>query len=167
MLEYAYMPENRVEADKYLKMAEKTLNNMNLYSKASKMIESSLHLNEGFSLLKKAADDGCIDAMKLYAYHLYNGLNGILIINKKESAKYFRMTADLGDTESTLKYAKIIDSGDGVKIDRKMSAKYFKMAADNGNVFAMYQYSKKVHEADGVKKDIKEQYKYLKMAEFR
>lgn len=111
-------------------------------------------------MLKQASDDGCVDAMSYYANCLSTGTNG-LRMNKKESEKYFKKAADLGDADSMLKFAFLVDSGEGVEIDRKESAKYFKLAADNGNVFAMYQYSKKVHTADGVKKVLKEEFKYL------
>lgn len=153
---------NIKEAEKYRKMAEKNECNMILYLKGLELIEESHNIDAGFAMMKQAADDGCIDAMRMYATYLSTG-HKCLKMNKKESSRYYKMAADLGDTISMLKYATMVDSGEGGKLDRKESAKYFKMAADNGDVSAMYQYSKKVHTADGVKKDIKEQFKYLKM----
>ena len=43
------------------------------------------------------------------------------------------MSADKGDTQSMLRYALMLNDGDGVNVDRNEAARYLKMAADQGN----------------------------------
>lgn len=133
MLEYSKMLQNGdgVEADKEKaersrKMAVKAENNMKVYLAANELICNCHREREGLELLRKAADEGCFEAMRDLALILSNGSNGIGM-NKRESALYFKKAADLGNVDSMLKYAMMVDAGEGVEIDRKESAKYFKM----------------------------------------
>lgn len=54
--------------------------------------------------------------MRDLALILSKGSNGIGM-NKRESALYFKKAADLGNVDSMLKYAMMVDAGEGVEID--------------------------------------------------
>ena len=62
-------------------------------------------------------------------------------MNRKESAKYFKMAADNGDVFAMYQYSKKVHIDDGVKKDLNEQFKYLKMAADKENLEEMFSYA--------------------------
>ena len=60
-----------------------------------------------------------------YALKLYTGKD--VDLNKKEAAKYYKMAADLGQSEAIHNYAMMLKKGEGIKVNKKEARKYMKM----------------------------------------
>lgn len=66
--------------------------------------------------------------------------------NKIETANYFKMLADKGDSFAMSSYAIMLRDGDGIPMNKKEAARYFKMAIDEGNEAAMRNYASMLYE---------------------
>lgn len=77
---------NKEESERYKNMATKTTNNFALYSAAIDLIQKSYKLDQAFAMLKQAADNGCVDAMRMYGLYLPNGKT-ICVHHVKKSFK--------------------------------------------------------------------------------
>ena len=86
-----------------------------------------------------------------YALMLYNREQGIPI-NKEESARLFKISADLGNVNSMFNFAFILEQGEGIEMNKVEAIKYYKLAADHGNVIAMNSYASMLKKGSGIKK---------------
>ena len=89
-----------------------------------------------------------------YALMLYNGEQGVPL-NKEESARFFKISADLGNVDSMFNFAFMIEQGEGIKMNKKEAIKYYKLAADHGNITAMNSYASMLKKGNGIKKNKK------------
>ena len=69
--------------------------------------------------------------MREYANMLSEG-DGIEM-NKKEAARYYKLAADKGDTESMNKYSEMLSKGNGIEKNLKEAARYLKLASNQYN----------------------------------
>lgn len=82
-------------------------------------------------------------------------------IDLKESVKYFKKAADLGDPLAMVLYAEALYNGQGIKTNQNEAIKYFKMSIENGNAIAMRCYGEILIAKD---KNSIEGFNYIKMA---
>ena len=134
--------------------------------------------------LKKAADEGHLKAIMRYATMLYDGYQVKKVApqdnkndrkrirrisdagikrDKKEAARYYKIAADLGDSDAIRKYCSMLFDGDGITKDRKQAAYYYKIQADKGDVDAICQYASMLCNGDGVSQDYTEAARYLQL----
>jgi TPR repeat protein len=81
-----------------------------------------------------------------------------------EAAKYFKMSADQGNSEGQWRYGRCLFGGCGVPKDLAEGAKYLKLAADQGQADARYEYGRALRIGRGVAKDPVEAAKYSRLA---
>lgn len=88
--------------------------------------------------IKSKADEGDSDAMYDYACYLYEGER--IKQDKKEAARYFKLSADSDESnpDAALEYALMIDFGDGIQSNKDEAACYYEMSKDQGNILAGY-----------------------------
>lgn len=82
----------------------------------------------------------------------------------RDAARFLRLAAEGGHTESQYLCGCILLSGNGVKKDCQKAAVFLKYAADAGNVDACFLCSKLLSEGNGVKKDAKKAMYYFRKA---
>lgn len=70
-----------------------------------------------------------------YATMLHAG-DGVAM-NRKEAARFFKMAANKGDSNSMYNYGMMLRNGDGIAKNRKESDRYLNMAAIRGNPIAI------------------------------
>ena len=80
--------------------------------------------------LLKAIEADNSDAMYLYGNMLYNGEG--MPINKEESARYYKISADKGNIEGMFLYANLLYKGDGIQKNVEESINYYTSCAENG-----------------------------------
>ncbi|KAK8881338.1 hypothetical protein M9Y10_004073 [Tritrichomonas musculus] len=84
--------------------------------------------------------------------------------DRDEAVRYLKMAADKGEASAMYSYAKMLFSGDGVKMNKAEAARYFRMSAEKGNSSAMYSYAKMLFSGDGVKMNKAEAARYFRMS---
>ncbi|KAK8835279.1 hypothetical protein M9Y10_026482 [Tritrichomonas musculus] len=94
---------------------------------------------EAVKLFKQAADMGYVKSYRFYADIVKNCV-GNVVGNAKEASRYYKMAADKGDEMAMVKYASMLESGDGINADLEKAIQYYKKAADLGNKSAKNRY---------------------------
>ena len=107
-----------------------------------------INKKEAVRLYKESADNGCREAMFIYAKMKYLG-DGTPV-DKNEAAHYYKLSAKRGNASSVFQYANILYNGDGIESNKKEAIKYFKIAAENGNSTAMVMCAKMQYSGEGV-----------------
>ncbi|KAK8881416.1 hypothetical protein M9Y10_004152 [Tritrichomonas musculus] len=82
----------------------------------------------------------------------------------KEAFKYFKMEADEGDVTTMMACAMLLRKGEGVQVDEEEGSRYYKMAADLGDTDAMIYYVMTLEKKDRADFDEEEALKYIKMS---
>lgn len=77
-------------------------------------------------------------AMTNYAMILENG-EGVPV-NKKEAAKYYKISADKGCPTAMFNLATMFEEGECVPVNKEEAVKYYKLSDDCGDKVAMYAY---------------------------
>lgn len=70
--------------------------------------------------------------MCYYGYLLQKGEE--IVTDKKESFRYFQMSAEIGDVDGMREYAKMLYFGDGVDKNVEEAKKYFEIASQKGDI---------------------------------
>lgn len=143
---------------------------------------------EGARYIKFAADGGYLQAQKLYAYLVRNGI--IVQQNIKLGDHYMRLAADSGDLTSQIEYATILEktasdisqtsinsnsssssssslnssSNSSVAQVLKMAAKYYFLAAQQNDRNAQFIYGTFLEEGKGVQSDLDEAIRYFRLS---
>ncbi|OHT14490.1 hypothetical protein TRFO_15152 [Tritrichomonas foetus] len=146
--------ENKInEARKYL-ISAATFGDL----KAKELLDNDKHSGNDFNKvsgeklnhamkIKTAADSGDAIAMINYGLILENGNSGIEK-DEKEAAKYYKMSADKGNTYGMLMYAKVLEAGKGVTKNFSLAKQYYEKSAEGGNSKAMNWISQQYNESD-------------------
>ena len=92
--------------------------------------------------MKNIADSGNSIAMVNFGLLLENGTSGV-IKNEKDSVKYYKMSADIGDTYGLFMYGKALEYGHGVVANEIKANYFYELAADGGNSAALDLVAKK------------------------
>lgn len=154
------IPQDKKDAFRYFKMAADQGCTEAFFYYGCMLINGEVsppNKEEGMKYVKKAADLDYPKAMGFYAMKLDEGND------KKTAAKYYKMAADKGDSNSMYCYGDMLFTGDGIPANKKEAAKYLKKAADNGVIEAMSIYSNMLLEGDGIPINEKEAANYLKI----
>ncbi|KAK8876145.1 hypothetical protein M9Y10_006334 [Tritrichomonas musculus] len=161
--------KNEEEAIKYLKKAAEKENTSAMFKYADYLFDSNQDLGEATRYIKKAIDNGCINAISYYGIVLMNG-DGIEV-NYKDAAKYLQKGIELNDEASMFYYQILILKDENESILRKKDAiKTIKSMSDNGYDEVMFEYGTFCDEGDlselGVRIDkAKAAYYYKKSAD--
>jgi TPR repeat protein len=67
-----------------------------------------------------------------------------------QAARYFKLSADQGDSNGQSRYGACLHEGNGIAQDRVEAARYFKLSADQGNRSGQYWYGLCLRDGDGV-----------------
>lgn len=126
-----------------------------LFQKNSRGNDNSAE--QAMNYFKIAADQGYNPAILSYGLMMKK-------INKKESAKYFKIGAENNDPKCMFHYASALSNGEGIPQNKVEAANYFKSAADNGVPEAMLAYGLALENGDGVNANKKEAVNYFKLA---
>ena len=70
--------------------------------------------------------------MNSLGFMLHNGVG--VEVNLKEAARYYKMSADKGNTIGMHNYGVMLQNGDRITKNHIEAAYYYKMAADKGNI---------------------------------
>ena len=83
-----------------------------------------------------------------------------------DAAQYFKMSADAGNAEGMVNYARFLELGCASTVPKNIneSAKFYKMAADNGNADGMYNIARMLQGGIGITKDLKLAFTYFQKA---
>ena len=164
------MPKSEPDANRYLEMSAAKNFFPALYRSALVM-QAYDNVPEYRKIsgdnFKKAAETNNLDA--LYHFAIMKRTGGCCVKkNIKQSAKYFKLAADLGNNPYAMyQYALMLLTGNGVQPDENLAIQYFKKAADFGFPDAMYQYAlimKSLPKANATKQTIADATKYFKLA---
>lgn len=118
-----------------------------------------------FEFLKKAADQGHLEAMDKYAKLLLEN-NENNIFTDMEAAKYFQMSANRGSAVAMCCYGSLLDLGIGVEKDQRKALEYFKLSTELGCTEGIYQYAFHIENGLGCQIDYEKASKYYEIASF-
>ena len=126
-------------------------------------IEHLDHTAEGEKYLAYAADQGSSDAAKWLGSRHFHAAQP----NKVEALKWFKVGADLGDTECMRVVGQFFREGSGTSVNTNAAKDYLEKAADHGSVVAMHELG--VMYADGEFGSVnhKEAYRWFSSASAR
>ncbi|OHS92795.1 hypothetical protein TRFO_40897 [Tritrichomonas foetus] len=82
----------------------------------------------------------------------------------EEAAKFYKISADLGNIEGLNYYAVLLQYGKIKDSDPEKAASLFKYASDKGDFFATYHYARCLEYGVGVEKNLEEAQKYYQMS---
>jgi TPR repeat protein len=82
----------------------------------------------------------------------------------EEAVKYFKLSANHGNTSAQRQLGLCYKRGIGTEIDLAESFKYLKLSADNGNQFSQNNVALCYKDGHGVKKSSKKSFEYFKLA---
>ncbi|KAK8867256.1 hypothetical protein M9Y10_010233 [Tritrichomonas musculus] len=107
-------------------------------------------------------DEECDDEnFRLYENFFYGRA---VPVDKREAAKYCKLSADSGNAKAMLAYGDLLYNGDGTSTNKKEALKYFQQSAEQGNTSAMHKLGQMLSRGDTVKVNKKEAAKYYKRA---
>ena len=156
---------NFKEGMKYLKFASENseINGMFFYSMNIANKEStSEELSEMEKYLKKGVFLKDDKLLGLYGDILCR--DTVLPKDKVRSARYFKMSGDLGNSYGMKMYARCLSAGFGVEPNQEESLKYYKKSADSGDQESMVEYATELRKRGEGSYDENEVIKYYKKA---
>jgi TPR repeat protein len=63
-------------------------------------------------------------------------------VNLSEAARYYKLSADQGNSNGQNRYGLCLELGKGVSVDLSEAARYYKLSADQGNSDGQFNYSR-------------------------
>src|SRR5437868_2908085 len=82
----------------------------------------------------------------------------------KEAVKWYRLSAEQGDSDAQYDLGLMYAGGHGVPEDLKQAAAWYKKSADQGNASAQLNLGAAYYSGQGVAKDLKQALKYIRLS---
>jgi TPR repeat protein len=86
------------------------------------------------------------------------------VTDENEAAKYYRLSADQGNSQGQFRYGRCLEHGIGVAKDSAEAAKYYKLSANQGNSHGQVSYGRCLEFGTGVQKNIAVAARYYGLA---
>lgn len=118
------------------------------------------------NLLRKKLNESSIKSIPRIVYHYANlmKVGNVFPVNLKESALFYKISADLGYSKAMTQYGIQLIKGVAVDADFHQAIKYFKSAIEKGDHDAINLYADLLNEGKIIKQNYEKALTYYKMA---
>ncbi len=120
------------------------------------------NIEEGVFWLKKAAEEGSLDAQSNLGDRYSEGIG--VAQDNEEAAKWYRMAADQGDAAAQSTLGLFYETGKGGELNPSEATKWYRRAAEKGDVLAQGNLGCCYSKGQGVPQDYTEAAKWFRKA---